>query len=224
MNEKQIEIYKELTKIIKSLSKEIEYSFGFGSFWQDFNNYGDNSDIDFIVIINSEPNFNKLQQFYENIEKINNKFNCKLSAQIFVGKYKNLFYSYENILRLLTIINKKNNVVELYNEKKYKFYEDITNLKIDILELSKYQIFNILRFYNRDFYKNIYNIDNYRYREVKFLFDAIYSHYKMHPKSKKAKYLMSKIKDYYENYNKYTNNKRFHDMLMDLYQIIIKGE
>ena len=216
----QNKIFNRLKKVIELLNVEIDYSFGFGSFWQNFDKYTKKSDIDFLVIINQEPNIQSLKNFYDSIEKLNIEFNCKCSPQIFVGKYEDLFCCTENILRLLTICDKKNNIIELYNDNNYNFYLDIKMMRIDILEISKNQISNIVRFYNRDFYKFKNTIDIYRYREVKFLFDAIYSYYKLHPTSKNAKYLILEINKYYKNYDKYINYILFHEMLINLVRVV----
>lgn len=220
MNEFQNKIYNNLKEIIKLLDVKINYSFGFGSFWQNFDKYNDKSDIDFVVIIKKEPSIQSLRNFYNAIDKLNIKFNCKCSSQIFVGSYKNLFNGNDNILRLLTICDKKDYITEIYNSNNYNFYLDIKNMNIDILKLSKDQIYNIVRFYNRDFYKFKNTIDMYRYRELKFLFDAIYSYYRLHPSSKNAKYLVLKINKYYKNYDKYIDYNLFHDMLINLVRLV----
>lgn len=209
MNKEQELIYKKILEILKKY-KNIYYSAGFGSFWQDYSNLKMDSDIDFFVLIDNEFSYDELVLFYEDIALISNHINYKLSPQIFVGDFKQLFSGTDNILRILTILNKKSKIIEFINYKNLNFYDEKYLKNINMISVIKEQTFKITRFYNRDFKKNI-SVDLYRYKELINLREATKSYNKFIKFNEK----FEKIVKILDNLD-YDDAIKFHNKLIEL--------
>lgn len=209
MNKEQELIYIKILEILKKY-KNIYYSAGFGSFWQDYSNLKMDSDIDFFVLIDNEFSYDELILFYEDIALISNHINYKLSPQIFVGDFKQLFSGTDNILRILTILNKKSKIIEFINYKNLNFYDEKYLKNINMISVIKEQTFKITRFYNRDFKKNI-SVDLYRYKELINLREATKSYNKFIKFNEK----FEKIVKILDNLD-YDDAIKFHNKLIEL--------
>lgn len=176
MNKKQKIIQKKILDVLKKY-KNIYYAAGFGSFWQDYSKLKKDSDIDFFLLIDNEFSYDELSSFYENISLLTKSIKYKLSPQIFVGDFNQLFSGTDNILRILTILNKKSKIVEFINHRDLNFYDKKYLKNINMTNIIKEQTFKITRFYNRDFKKNT-GVDMYRYKELINLREATNSYIK----------------------------------------------
>lgn len=175
MNEKQDIIRDEIINCIKIFGPNAYYSIGFGSYWQDYERFNSNSDIDFFVLLYQEPSVHELYCFYEGINNLSGRFKHRFSPQLFVGEKKQIFIGSDNIFRLLTVLGRTDKIVEIVNNIDFDIYNEFNNIikRVNILKLIQHEIFKITRFYNRDFYKFIDKIDLYRCKELMNIYNGI---------------------------------------------------
>lgn len=175
MNKKQDMIKDRIIDCIKIFGENAYYSIGFGSYWQDYERFNLNSDIDFFVLLHQEPSVHELFCFYEGIKNLSFQFQHHFSSQLFVGEKKQIFIGSDNIFRLLTVLGRKDKIVEIVNNIDFDIYNEFNNIikRVNIVELIQHEIFKTTRFYNRDFYKFIDKIDLYRCKELINIYNGI---------------------------------------------------